>query len=119
MKTILLIEDGPSLRDSTKRWLEVKGFTVETANSYTERPAKFLAKTHRIVVSDNNLGDGLVIDLTREIKEHSPDTLVCLWSGVWQPAERKQHAEHPADLITEKGPRGLKALDNTLTVNIP
>jgi len=77
-KTILLIDDDPSLRRVTEYNLASSGFHVLTADSGRTGLAAFKDHEPDLVVSDVKLGDINGLDLLEEIKQRSPDTPVII-----------------------------------------
>jgi two-component system NtrC family response regulator len=78
MKTILLIDDDPSLLRVTEYNLSQAGFIVFAASSGHQGLALFRKKCPDVVVSDVQLGDMDGLDLLELIKEERPDVPVII-----------------------------------------
>lgn len=77
-KTILIIDDDPSLRRVTEYNLTSSGFHVLTADSGRAGLDIFKDQEPDLVVSDVKLGDISGLDLLEKIKQMSPDIPVII-----------------------------------------
>lgn len=112
-KRILWVDDKPKNNSYLVATLEERGVRVDTALSTDEGLAQFKKLTYDIVVSDMGRpeSDKAGIDLTRKIKQVSPQTPVFIFCGTW--AARTLRAEAlaaGANEITSSGSTLLSAL---------
>jgi response regulator of citrate/malate metabolism len=110
---VLLIEDDLFLADSTKAWLEeVHGHSVRVASSLPRAELLLSEKLPHVILSDNNLPDGLGREFLPKVKKDHPECYCFLWSGVLTEDERK--IEDQIDGCFSKGLRGLDELGDAL-----
>ncbi len=69
-RSIVVVEDDPTLRRLIVRNLEARGHTVREAWSVTEGMATFLGQPADLLLLDINLTDGSGWDLLRELRQH-------------------------------------------------
>lgn len=71
---VLLVEDDRLLAESLKKYLELNGFEVELAHSFSEATDVLERKRFDIYVLDVNLGDGDGIELLEDLRNFKDDT---------------------------------------------
>lgn len=80
-KKILVVDDEPSITDSLELILGGAGFEVLSAPSFAES-TRILEQTRvDLVITDLRLSDATGIDLTKHIKQHTPDVEVILMTA--------------------------------------
>ncbi len=80
-KSILVVDDDPSVTDSLRLFLTDAGFQVQTAHNVT-RARSILVETHfDLVLTDLCLPDGTGIDVITHVKTEAPETEVILMTG--------------------------------------
>ncbi|MEQ8480711.1 MAG: ActR/PrrA/RegA family redox response regulator transcription factor [Hoeflea sp.] len=77
---LLVDDDGPFLR-RLARAMEVRGFTVEIAESVAEGLAKTRQHTPKYAVIDMRLQDGNGLDVIEAIRERRDDTRIIVLTG--------------------------------------
>ncbi|MEQ8308503.1 MAG: ActR/PrrA/RegA family redox response regulator transcription factor [Hoeflea sp.] len=77
---LLVDDDGPFLR-RLARAMEVRGFTVEIAESVAEGLAKTRHHTPKYAVIDMRLQDGNGLDVIEAIRERRDDTRIIVLTG--------------------------------------
>jgi len=80
-KSILIVDDDPSIRDSLKMVLTERGFKTLTAQSFAEATAILSHARFDLVLTDLCLGDGSGVDVITHSKNMSPETEVILMTG--------------------------------------
>jgi len=81
IKTILLVDDADAQRIATKWFLANFGYQVESVRSAEEALARFSAKNHDVVVTDNSMPGMSGAEMAHIIKLRSPSTPVVMYSG--------------------------------------
>ncbi len=71
---VLLVEDDRILAQSLKKYLEMNGFEVVTAYSFSEAVDELERKRFDVYVLDVNLGDGDGIELLEDLRNFKDDT---------------------------------------------
>lgn len=68
---VLIVEDNDVLRGNVKKYLEIKGNTVEDHSTYDGAVYKIMTNTYDIVILDLGLGsdEGDGVDICKEIRE--------------------------------------------------
>lgn len=81
-KKLLLVEDDASNRLTLSILLEDEGYEVDVASSYAEA-ARMITEVagYAVIVLDQQLGDGLGLDLIPAIRERLPSAKAVLISG--------------------------------------
>lgn len=103
-KTILLVDDQDESRTTTKWFLGSFGYVVESARSAEEALARFDAKIHDLVITDNSMPGMTGGEMAHVLKMRSPSTPILMHSG--QPPD--DHScldfviQKPAHLLTLK-----------------
>ena len=80
-KTILVVDDEPSVTDSLTLILGSAGFEVLTAASFAESASILQQHQVDLVITDLRLSDASGIDVIKHIKQHSPDIEVILMTA--------------------------------------
>jgi CheY-like chemotaxis protein len=78
---ILLVEDDPACQLSTAMVLQHLGHAVVTADGGEEGLARFDAKLHDLVLTDNRMPGMSGVELAARLKRRSPATPVVIYSG--------------------------------------
>jgi DNA-binding NtrC family response regulator len=74
-KSMLLVEDEETLRESIKRIFTKEGFAVDAAESAEQGLALFEANTYDVIISDIILPGMDGIELLTKVREQTPDQL--------------------------------------------
>jgi two-component system response regulator RegA len=77
---LLMDDDGPFVR-RLARAMEMRGFSVEVAESVAEGIEKVHQKAPKYAVLDLRLGDGNGLDVIEAIRQHRDDTRVIVLTG--------------------------------------
>jgi two-component system response regulator RegA len=77
---LLVDDDGPFVR-RLARAMEMRGFSVEVAESVAEGIEKVHQKAPKYAVLDLRLGDGNGLDVIEAIRQHRDDTRVIVLTG--------------------------------------
>jgi DNA-binding response OmpR family regulator len=101
MDRILLVEDERLISDVMTRFLEQKGFQVDTAYTLSEGIEKF-SQEHLVVLLDIALGDETSFPLLKKIKEESPKTIVIMVSGKSSEENIREATKLGADAFVSK-----------------
>lgn len=80
-ETILAVDDEYQVRETLARFLLVKGYLVDAAESGSHALELIKKKTYDLVLSDMVMEDIDGIDLLREVKAQYPDTPFLLFTG--------------------------------------
>jgi len=78
MKRILLVDDNRSLLEGMGETLAANDRTISLCNNATEAKESVHKNHYAVVVSDLKLPDQSGIELLREIKAHSPETVIII-----------------------------------------
>ena len=81
MAKILIVDDDTTFCIMLRKWLEKRGFDVDTAFSYKDAVKQLDKAGFDLVLTDLRLPDKDGIDLLRVIKEKMPKTQVLLMTG--------------------------------------
>ena len=81
MAKILIVDDDTTFCIMLRKWLEKRGFEVDTAFSYKDAVKQLDKAGFDLVLTDLRLPDKDGIDLLRVIKEKTPQTQVLLMTG--------------------------------------
>ena len=81
MAKILIVDDDTTFCIMLRKWLEKRGFEVDTAFSYKDAVKQLDKAGFDLVLTDLRLPDKDGIDLLRVIKEKTPETQVLLMTG--------------------------------------
>jgi two-component system, cell cycle sensor histidine kinase and response regulator CckA len=86
-RTILLVEDEPFVRDATCSILQHAGFDVQTAEDASEALDIFEKWRYAIalVMTDMVLPGATGAQLGEELRRQSPELVVLVTSGYWNP----------------------------------
>ncbi len=77
---LIVDDDGPFLR-RLARAMEIRGFTVDTAESVAEGMAKAKTSPPKYAVVDLRLGDGSGLDVIEAIRQRRDDTRIIMLTG--------------------------------------
>src|ERR1041385_2361563 len=80
-KTILVVDDEPSVADSQRMVLTDAGFEVQTAQNFAEAIAVLGQAPVDLVMTDLCLPDGTGMDVITHVKTETPETEVILMTG--------------------------------------
>lgn len=91
MAKILIVDDDTTFCIMLRKWLEKRGFEVDTAFSYKDAVKQLDKAGFDLVLTDLRLPDKDGIDLLRVIKEKTPETQVLLMTGmlIYRPRSRR------------------------------
>ncbi|HLW57295.1 MAG TPA: response regulator transcription factor [Bacteriovoracaceae bacterium] len=107
--SVLLVEDETNLGITLRDYLRTKKFEVEWASTAKEARSKFLEMRPAIVILDIGLPDGNGIDLAKEFRSISKETVLLFCTALNDPSLRVEGLELGAeDYITK--PFELKEL---------
>jgi len=81
LKSILVVDDDPTLVNTFKLILENVGFNVDTANNGINALFKASKLHYDLVILDMNLPDMLGDELARRIRQRKPDMKVIMITG--------------------------------------
>ncbi len=81
MAKILIVDDDTTFCIMLRKWLEKRGFDVDTAFSYKDAVKQLDKAGFDLVLTDLRLPDKDGIDLLRVIKEKTPEVQVLLMTG--------------------------------------
>ena len=95
-KTILLVDDQDESRITTKWFLGNFGYVVESARSAEEALARFDAKIHDLVITDNWMPGMTGGEMAHVLKMRSPSTPILMHSG--QPPSARGAKPPPSQL---------------------
>ena len=98
----LVVDDHLTVREATAELLAQQGYDVARASTVAEALAALAAENFALVVTDVGLPDRPGWEITRAIKERSPDTLVVLVSGWGAQLSPGEAQARGADLVFEK-----------------
>lgn len=80
-KTVLIVDDETSVRESMEKVLKKAGYVTESAGSGTEAKVALSKRPFDVVLSDLMMPDGDGFDLLRDIKKKFPNIEVILLTG--------------------------------------
>jgi len=98
----LVVDDHSTVREATAELLARQGYDVARASTVTEALAALSTECFALVVTDVGLPDRSGWEITRAIKERSPETLVVLVSGWGSQLSAGEARARGADLVFEK-----------------
>ena len=93
MAKILIVDDDTTFCIMLRKWLEKRGFEVDTAFSYKDAVKQLDKAGFDLVLTDLRLPDKDGIDLLRVIKEKTPETQVLLMTGYAEPVAKSVPAK--------------------------
>src|SRR5512136_2050251 len=80
-KRILVVDDEASMRELLGIMLRRDGYQVLDASSFASASAAVVASRVDMVITDVRLPDGNGIDLLRQVKETTPETIVLMMTA--------------------------------------
>jgi len=98
----LVVADHLTVREATADLLAQEGYDVARASTVSEALAALATERFALVVTDVGLPDRPGWDITRAVKDQSPDTLVVLVSGWGAQLSAGEAQARGADLVFEK-----------------
>src|SRR5207249_1148969 len=98
----LVVDDHVTVREATADLLAQEGYDVARASTVSEALAALATERFALVVTDVGLPDRPGWDITRAVKDQSPDTLVVLISGWGAQLSAGEAQARGADLVFEK-----------------
>ena len=98
----LVVDDHLTVREATAELLAQQGYDVARASTVTEALAALSTERFALVVTDVGLPDRPGWEITRAVKERSPETLVVLVSGWGSQLSPGEAQARGADLVFEK-----------------
>ncbi|MGB2629821.1 MAG: response regulator [Candidatus Omnitrophota bacterium] len=101
MDKILLVEDERLISDVMARFLQQKGFHVDTAYTLQEGLDKY-STDHIVVLLDIALGNETSFPLLKKIKEENPKTIVIMVSGRSSEENIREATKLGADAFVSK-----------------
>jgi len=104
IRTLLLVDDEPICRMTTKWFFSNLGYAVDTARSGAEALTLFDAKVHDAVITDNRMPGMTGTEMSHIIKMRSRSTPVLMYSGS-SPDDRScidRFIERPEHLLVVK-----------------
>jgi DNA-binding NarL/FixJ family response regulator len=115
--TVVLVEDHAVVREQLVGLLGRAGIDVlATAATIQAGYETVLARRPDVVVLDNQLPDGLGVDLCRRLTAHVPGIPVVMHSGAMTSADRLEALDAGAAAVIHKSIR-VDALVNAIRVN--
>ncbi|HYG33917.1 MAG TPA: response regulator [Clostridia bacterium] len=81
MKTVLLVDDRDDCRITTKWFLNIFGYAVDSARNAEEALILFNPKVHDMVVTDNSMPGMTGAEMAHIVKMRSPQTPVVMYTG--------------------------------------
>lgn len=81
LRTILLVDDNDDTLVLTKWFFETLGYIVDTARSAKEALARFDARTHDVLLTDNSMPRMSGAELAHIIKMRSHSTFVVMFTA--------------------------------------
>lgn len=81
LKTILLVDDQDDVRITTKWFLNLFGYAVDSAHNAEEGLVLFDPKIHDMVITDNSMPGMTGAEMAHIVKLRSPATPVVMYTG--------------------------------------
>jgi len=78
---ILILDDNPRMRETLRDILSEEGYRVTTASNLTEARKNISQRFYHLALADLRLNEGSGLDLLREIKDVSRDTMVIIFTA--------------------------------------
>lgn len=78
---ILVVDDSPDILDIAQQWLEMEGYSVETAESGLEAVARAKAHSFDVVITDLAMPGMGGMEVLAHFAEHYPGTMVIILTG--------------------------------------
>jgi CheY-like chemotaxis protein len=112
-RQVLVVDDNEAVRDVLSRMLTFLGYDVTLAGNGLEAGTLFLTGSYDLVVTDLQMPLMNGWELSRLIKERSPDTPVIVVSGACDEMQWEKTNMSCVDAIVLK-PFGLKEIEGTV-----
>lgn len=111
MAKVLVVDDRESVRKATALFLKIKGHQVSEAAGGKEALAKMLSEKFDFILTDLEMPGMNGDELTRKIKNISPETRVAIYTG----SIVRENDEEAEDLIKKTGAETVfvKPVDNS------
>jgi putative two-component system response regulator len=104
-RRILIVDDESSLRDALSRFLDSRGYIVQTAADGGAALRELRSQQYALLLSDVRLPDAYGVDLVDSALAHDPDLAVILLTGYHDPSIMSAAFEHGAmDYLTKPVP---------------
>lgn len=111
LKTVLVIEDDPEIRNIISTFLGMSGYKVDTCENGQKGLEAFIKLTTDYVITDINMpGEYDGVEIVRRIKTYRPSTKIFVCTGF---AQNLESIESLAHKILEK-PLNLQDLKKCL-----
>lgn len=109
MLPVLIVEDNPALRITLKSLLSFQFPSLEVgeASSGAEALSEFRAKAPFLIIMDIRLPDKSGLEITREIKQKSPETEIIILTSHDMPEYREAALLCGASHFMTKGDVGI------------
>ncbi len=101
-KSILIIDDDPSILRTLSRVLSKAGYTVETAQTGKEATVKFTSQSFSAALIDLRLNEMEGTDLLPHMQRAAPNMLKILFTGTPMPESTVDKAKQGADVFLLK-----------------
>jgi DNA-binding NtrC family response regulator len=101
-RSILIIDDNPSILRTMTRVLSKAGYVVDSAQTGNEATRKFRAKSFDAALIDVRLGEMEGTDLLPQMRKVAPNMLKILFTGTPMPEEMLEKARRGADVFLLK-----------------
>jgi DNA-binding NtrC family response regulator len=116
-RSILIIDNDPSILRTLNRILSKAGYAVDLARSGIEGVEKFSVKSYDAVIIDVGLGDMQGTDLLPQMQRVAPRMLRIILTGTPMPESTLDMAKRDADIFMLK-PAKPEALIRILKENL-
>ncbi len=101
-KSVLIIDDDPSILRTLSRVLSKAGYAVETAQTGKEATAKFTAQSFNAALIDVRLNEMKGTDLLPQMQKAAPNMMKILLTGTPMPESMLDEAKQGADVFLLK-----------------
>lgn len=78
---VLVVEDDVMTRNVIVEILRNEGFQTDEADGVRSTLEKFVADKYKVVILDNKLGDGVGVELCRQLLKVDPTVRIFLFAG--------------------------------------
>ncbi len=101
-KSVLIIDDDPSILRTLSRVLSKAGYAVETAQTGKEATGKFASQSFNAALIDVGLSEMEGTDLLPQMQKTAPHMLKILFTGTPMPESTIDKAKQGADIFLLK-----------------